>query len=56
MFGRIIQPSGPRAPVPELDAKRLTVSERLRSGLDAGENILIYCRGGVEHGGGPIAA
>ena len=38
-------------PAPEFEAKWPAVSKHLRSRLDAGENILIHCRGGVGRSG-----
>jgi ADP-ribosyl-[dinitrogen reductase] hydrolase len=38
-------------PGPEFEAKWPAISEHLRSRLDAGENILIHCRGGVGRSG-----
>ena len=35
----------------DFEAKWPEVSERLRSRLDAGENILIHCRGGIGRSG-----
>lgn len=38
-------------PGPEFEAKWPAISKHLRSRLDAGENILIHCRGGVGRSG-----
>ena len=38
-------------PGPEFEAKWPAISKHLRSHLDAGENILIHCRGGVGRSG-----
>ena len=38
-------------PGPEFEAKWPTVSNNLRSRLDAGENILVHCRGGLGRAG-----
>jgi ADP-ribosyl-[dinitrogen reductase] hydrolase len=38
-------------PGPEFEAKWPAASERLRAHLDAGENIVVHCRGGLGRAG-----